>query len=392
MKKSYLFLSLAAAFVACDKENTPQPVEEYAFVRLLVNDEQTNKLTLLSPSSGKTETFEAAFPKAALYTTESGRYAALVHTSSNKVTTFDSGLELHGDHVDVKGIAKFGILTAESAKPTHFKSQGGELITFNDGDGTMSVAPEADIHAPGAVFRSLSTGNKAHHGAMARFSNGTYAVTEKDGTVSGSLPERVRIIDATGKTVHASTLATGGIHGNASDGNVAVFGSTGGVLVVEASGQQRLIPYPAAFGTAWLSTIYEAKGTFVGYSSAVGAYEIDLKNNAIRPLLENKELLLTKIDVSKKYLLGLTYGGVLKVVNLASRSLLREGSVIPAVSKEETQKPALAATSRFAYITQPKQGKVLRISLENLSDSRSFAVSPTPYQLTVLGYETDESH
>lgn len=392
MKKSYLMLSLVAGLLACDKETATPPTEEFAFVRLLVNDEQTTRLTVLSPSTGKTETLEAAFPKAALYATESGRYAALVHTSSNKITTFDSGLELHGDHVDVKGTSKFGVLTGESAKPTHFKSQGGHLITFNDGDGSMSVAAETDVHTAGAVFRSLPTGNKAHHGAMARFSTGTYAVTEKDGTVSGSLPERVKVIDAAGKTVYVSTLATGGIHGNASDGKVAVFGSASGVLVVEPTGGQRLIPYPADFGTAWLSTIYEAKGTFVGYSSAIGAYEIDISANTLRPLLESKDLLLTRIDVSKRFLLGLTYGGVLKVVDLSTRKLLREGPILPAISKEETQKPTLAATSRYAYVTQPKQGKVLRISLNNLSDTRSYSVSATPYQLAVLGYETDESH
>src|SRR3712207_7129677 len=49
---------------------------------------------------------------------------------------------------------KFAAITADGLKPTHFKSKGDESIVFNDGEGTLSVAKEADFHTPGAKMRS----------------------------------------------------------------------------------------------------------------------------------------------------------------------------------------------------------------------------------------------
>jgi hypothetical protein len=271
-----------------DNEVKPEPDTEYNYIRILVNDELTRQLSLVDPVKGTVESFEAQYPKSALYPTQAGRFGALVTTASNHVQLFDTGFEGHGDHVDVKGTPKFGALTGNSKKPTHFKSKGDEIITFNDGDGTLSVATQPDFHTAGAGMKTINAGNVAHHGAMTKFDNGTYAITEKDGSVEGSLPERVKIIDGSGKTLFASTIQTTGIHGNASDGKVSLFGSSIGVLVVEPGGTQRLIPHPPTFGTAWFSSILEAKGVrkFVGYSAAVGAYLIDVSTGAILPVIE----------------------------------------------------------------------------------------------------------
>lgn len=49
------------------------------------------------------------------------------------------------------------------------------------------------------------------------------------------LPERVKIIGNSGKTLFESTVSTKGVHVNASDGAYAVFISASGVLEVESS-------------------------------------------------------------------------------------------------------------------------------------------------------------
>lgn len=125
--------------------------------------------------------------------------------------------------MNTKGTPKFGTLTGQSLLPTHFKSKKGELLTFNDGDGTLSVAKESEIHTVGAKFKTINAGLLAHHGAMASFTNGTYAITEKDNSITGTLPKKVKIIDNTRKTLFNAKLATKGIHGNATDGTYAVF-------------------------------------------------------------------------------------------------------------------------------------------------------------------------
>ncbi len=388
----------SVGLLSCDKEKgkevSPEPDTEFKFIRILVNDEITKQVSLVDPVTLAVTNFEAQYAKTALYGTQAGRFGAIVATSNNHLQLFDTGLEGHGDHVDVKGTPKFGALIGDSNKPTHFKSKGDEIITFNDGDGTLSVAKQGDFHTPGSKMKIINAGNVAHHGAMTKFDNGTYAITEKDGSVAGSLPERVKIIDATGKTLFASTVQTKGIHGNASDGKVSLFGSSSGILVVESSGAQRLVAHPQSFGTAWFGTILEGKGDgkFIGYSAAVGAYLIDVKLNQITPIIESTDLIQVKVDYAGNHLIALLHSGEVKIFDLTTSAVVKSGSVLVATAKDETQKPQIEATSRYLYITQPKSGEVLQVDIKDFTKKTKIKVSPTPYRLAILGIESSEAH
>jgi hypothetical protein len=396
--KTLLTLALSLAIVSCDNDDdnvvNPETQAEFKFIRILVNDELTKELSLVDPVKLSVEKFEAQYPKSALYGTQAGRFGALVNGANNHVQLFDTGFEGHGDHVDVKGTPKFGALTGTGNKPTHFKSKGDEIITFNDGDGTLAIAKEADFHVNGAKMNIIKTGNIAHHGAMTKFDNGTYAITEKDGSVAGTLPERVRIIDVSGKTLFASTIQTKGIHGNATNGSVSLFGSASGILVVEQGGTQRLIAHPADFGDAWFGSILEAKGAgkFIGFTAAKGAYVIDVAANSVTPILASTDIMQVKVDYAGNNLVILLHSGEVRIFDLKSNSFTKTGTVIPASSKEETQKPQIEATSRFIYITQPKSGELIRIDITDFAKTERIKVSATPYRLTVLGIESDESH
>ncbi|WP_221393990.1 hypothetical protein [Dyadobacter sp. NIV53] len=397
--KTLLVFTIVSALISCDKEKEEEviPVEEqteYKFIRVLVNDELTNQISLVDPVKLSVESFEANYPKSAVYNTQAGRFGALVNSANSYVQLFDTGFEGHGDHVDVKGTPKFGALTGDGNRPTHFKSKGDEIITFNDGDGTLSIAKETDFHVNGAKMTTIQTGNAAHHGAMTKFDNGTYAITEKNPSLAGSLPETVRIIDVTGKTLFASTVETKGIHGNASNGAVSLFGSSSGILVVEPTGAQRLIPHPETFGTAWFSSILEAKGAgkFIGYSAAVGAYIIDVTNSKVIPIIESADLIQVKIDYAGNNLIAFLHSGEVKIYDLVTNTLKKSGSVVSVTSKDETQKPQLEATSKYLYITQPKTGELLQISIADFSKVNRIKVSSTPYRLSILGIESNESH
>lgn len=196
-KKLLVAVAFVSLFTACSKNNDVEPEDnkEYKFINLLVTDENSKQVSLVIPRDGSVKTFEAKFAKSALYTTESGRFGALVHRESNYVEMFDTGFENHGDHADIKGTPKFSAMIGEGKLPTHFKTHGSEIAIFNDGDGTLDIANENDFHNVGAKMKKVSTGNVAHHGAMAKFDNGNYAITEKDGSIAGALPERVKIIN-----------------------------------------------------------------------------------------------------------------------------------------------------------------------------------------------------
>ncbi|MCG9793381.1 hypothetical protein [Flavobacterium algicola] len=398
--KKLLLLPVLSLFVlSCsyDDDNlvddSQESSQEYKYLRVLVSDENSTELSLVNPLEATVQSFDAKFPKSALYTTESGRYAGIIHRADNTVETFDSGFEYHGDHVDTKGTPKFGGLVGLSLLPTHFKSKLGEILTFNDGDGTLSIANESEIHTVGATFKTINAGLLAHHGAMATFQNGTYAITEKDNSIAGTLPEKVKIIDNTGKTVYDAKIGTKGIHGNASDGTYALFGSASGILVVESNGNQKLIDHPTDFGTTWFGTILETAydGKFIGYAAAKGAYMIDVVTNTVTPIFESTNIMQCKVSYNHKKLGILLHSGEIKIYDLNSLQQDKSASVIAATSADSTQKPQLELSERFAYITSPTTAELLQINLSNLNVTK-VKVSSTPYRITIFGHENSVAH
>jgi hypothetical protein len=386
----------ALVFTACSKNNDvePEDTKEFKFINLLVSDENTKQVSLVMPRDGSVKTFEAKFAKSALYTTKSGRFGVLVHRVNNYVEKFDTGFENHGDHTDVKGTPKFGAMVGEGKLPTHFKSYGSEIAIFNDGDGTLDIGNENDFHNVGAKMKRVNTGNVAHHGAMAKFDNGNYAVTEKDGSVAGTLPERVKIMDTNGKLIAASTVQTKGIHGNATNGKNAVFGSASGVLVVGADGKQKLINHPADFGTVWFGTILEAKsaGKFIGYTGAKGAYFIDIVADKVTPIIENTDIMQCKVDYAGENLIVLLHSGEVNIFDLKTGLLKTKANIISKIEKTETQKPQIEATQKYLYVVMPKLGEVHQIETKNLANITKIKVSGTPYRIAIMGMETSKGH
>lgn len=391
---SLVALGITATFSACHNHNDVAPDDnlEHKFIRVMVSDESTTDISYLNPRTGGVTFEKALFPKSALYTTASGRFGVVIHRENNSVQAFDTGFEQHSDHVDVKGTPKWAALVGQGKQPTHFKSKGNEVIIFNDGDGTLDVAQESDFHTTGAKMKAINANNLAHHGAMTKFDNGTYAITEKDGSVAGTLPERVKIVDATGKQVFASTLQTKGIHGNASDGKVALFGSASGILVVDQTGTQRLIPHPSDFGTAWFGTILEGGNTFVGYTAAMGAYVIDVADSKITPIVANKDIMQCKVDYAGNVLVILLHSGEVQLYNIKTNQLIKSGMILSATDKGETQKPQIEATSKYLYVTQPKTGEIVQIEIANFSNTKKVKVSGTPYRLAIVGVELSAEH
>ncbi|RFP64314.1 hypothetical protein D0N36_14755 [Hymenobacter lapidiphilus] len=399
-----LALSLAAAtlLASCDKNDKSEvapDVKEYRYVRVLVTDEQDLKLTQITPRDASITSFDTDFPLGTLYPTASGRFAGVLYGPQNLVKMFDTGLESHGDHIDVKGTPKWGAITSTAPRPAHFKSSGAETLIFNDGDGTLSVSNETNFHNSGARFTVVNAGLVPHHGAMAHFGNDTYAVTTA--SASGASPTRVQVIDKRGALTHASTLQTGAIHGNASDGENAVFGAwtstantSAGVLVVNKNGQQRLIPNPTDFGAFRLGTVLYAKEArkFIGFSGAKGAYLINLVDNKITPIYAGNDAFQCKTDYAGKNLLVLTLDGKLRIYDLVTGTLKKEGDVLAATPAADTFKPVLEATEKFAYIAVPTLGEVHQIKLDDFSTVVRHKVTARPVRLTVLGFESDAVH
>lgn len=397
--KILLIVFVVFIFSACKKnDRLPDDPgiarEEYRHIRVLVADGSGTTLTQVTPADGTTSNFEAAYENATLYHTGNRRFGGLLYGNQNFVQFFDCGLEFHGDHVDMKGTPKFAAITADGLKPTHFKSRGEETIIFNDGDGTLSIATEARFHTPGAKMDVIDAGLEPHHGAMAQFDNGTYAVTVKDNASALAGPHGVKIIDKTGNEIFPVGLAVSRLHGNATDGKSALFGVAGGVLVVKDNGEQRIIPSPGDFGDIRLGTVLEAAAVskFVGFVATKGAYFIDIVANQITPIVTATDILQCKVDYTGRNLVTLSTDGTLSVYDLSSGMRRSQSKVMDAVNNAETFKPVLEATSKYIYIVHPSTGELWQISVDSLSSIRKIPVSATPARLIILGFESNESH
>lgn len=91
-------------------------------------------------------------------------------------------------------------------------------------------------------------------------------------------------------------------------------------------------------------------------------------------------------------LLVLTLDGKLRIYDLSSEALKKEGSVILSVASADTYKPVLEATTKFAYIDVPSSGEVYQVDLADFSKVTKHKVSSKPVRLTLFGFESSAGH
>ncbi|RAK64022.1 hypothetical protein [Hymenobacter edaphi] len=394
--KSYLFASLAAAaalsLTSCDKEKDKQepaaPETESAHVRLLITDKTSSAVTLLNPAKSEQTTFQASHGGSLVYPAGTGRWAVVANSTNSLVEFFDTGIERHDDHVHVVGTPKWGLTKATAPTPSHVYSSHNQVSIFHDGDASISHVAEDQLHAAAAPG-NFRTGT-AHHGAMIRFDNGSYAVTHKNNTVAGSLPEQVKIVNTQGAVLHAPAVATQGIHGDAGDGQQALFGSSSGVLVVKQTGEQRLLPYPAGAGANWLSTIYYAKAarTFLGSRNGYGVFRIDPAAGTMTQVGSTARFVRAALDEEGTAVLVLGEDGTLTVYDAATGAR-RASRSLSGLLDVAAATPYLVASRHYVYVTNAPQGKVHMLRKDDLADHGTFAVNGAPLRLALVGADVD---
>lgn len=321
MKKSIVTLSLIAVLLSCTKDDqsaTQNSREtEFSNIRLLVTDEESTTVNYINPSNNEVNTYETAFAKSYVYANNNGRFGVIINNTNHSLKVLDCGIESHGDHAHIEGNVRMLDVGGTFNKPIHFYDNVGDIAVFNDGTGKVSYTSTNELSGNNtAIFNEINNPDSSpHHGAMVIFNNGNYGITIDDNNVpnaSQSLPERVKIYDKNGNLLHDSTVSTRGIHGEASDGYVSLFGSYSGILKVIANGEQSIIPYPSNFANSdILGSIYflYTANKFYGRSGAKGIFEINPNTGVINSVLETNQLTDLASDESGKILVALTNDG-----------------------------------------------------------------------------------
>lgn len=381
-------LLLALTIASCRKNDKPADPQqpEAAYLRLVISDVDKAQITILEPLTKKTTVFPVKSAQPAMYATSTGQFATIISRAANTVEFFNSGIEKHGGHLHVHN-AEMAAQQFTEAGPTHFFAHAGLTAIFNDGAGSLSLAKDSELEtAAGKVLPVAAP----HHGAMVIFDDQTIAVTQKDGSVSGTLPEKVKIIDRFGAVLHEASIATKGIHGDAGNGKLAAFGSPDGVLIVEQSGKQSLIPYPADFGTAWIGTVLGNKALphFYGYL-ALGLYKIDPATQKISVVLKNDNSNIHQymLDTDGKNLYVLLTDGTLKIFDAVTAQLKKEGKVAAAIPAGATaaQKPYFAVSRKCIYVTDQANSAVKMFEAGSLRELSSIPVGSKPFKVLVIG-------
>lgn len=381
-------LGLALIIAGCRKNDKPaDPVQpEAGYLRLVVSDVDKAQITVVEPLSKKTTVYPVKAAQPTLYATSTGQFAAVLSRTANTVEFFNSGIEKHGGHLHVHN-PEMAAQKFTEAGPTHFYAYNGLNAIFNDGTGSLSLFKDSELEGAAGKVLPVAT---PHHGAMVIFDDQTIAVTQKDGSVSGTLPERVKIIDRFGTVLHQSTIATKGIHGDAGNGKTAAFGSPDGILLVAQNGEQSLVPYPADFGTAWIGTVLGNKALphFFGYVS-LGLYKIDPATKKITLVLknENNNIHQYMLDEEGKNLYVLLTDGTLKIFDAGSAQLKKEGKITTAIPAGATaaQKPYFAVSRKCVYVTDQGAGHVKMFEAATLRELSAIPVGNKPFKLIVVG-------
>jgi hypothetical protein len=396
-RKLFIGSLLALSIFACKKnEENVVPVEQFSenkHVKLLLTDAENSNLYLVNGKDYSIESF-TDFPHngARAYSTTSGRYAGVVSGSGNFVKFFDSGIEVNGNVV-TESTPKWAKTVANGTSPVHFYSNGNNTVIFNDGDGSLSLFKEDELHTK-ATAVNLPSGNTKHHGAPVIFNNGKIAITHKATVdpVAGVLPEYVKVVDMAGTEVHAVDIKTGGIHGEASDGVTAIFGSTSGILKVKDDGKQSLISFPTSFGTTWLGSYFYGKesNVFVGFRRGFGVYKVDVNANTVTTIDNSTDFNAVTFDEKGKYLIILHKTGKLKIVDPVTGNTITETtSTVGFPASGTAFMPIIKASAKVVYVVDAVNKKLLTYKKSDLSLVKEIALPGKALTATIIGYDAE---
>jgi len=414
---------LAGALIAsaCTTEMKPEPKTdeaEYSLGRLVVADATTGKLTVLDlDDRGTPGTLMLDNPGAIYATaTNQGGFVFATQRAQNKTQVLETGTEFeeHGDHFHVKKKAPSLKPTAISgALPTHYTHINGWTALFNDGDGTVDYLSDAQLARGELTPRRAQTGT-AHHGVaivhgerlVATMSMPNVQMLPDGGTSTTQLAAGAtdRLL-ASHDTVVDTFAGCTSLHGEFSTSSRVSFGCANGALVMTFNAASKkfegaILPNP----TGRMERVGAVEGheklpVFIGNfdrAPANGLAIIDPRNNTITPMNLPTRRFGFKVDEKGEHVVVLTMDGNLHKfkLNAAATELVADGmplKVIPeyAMWPAMPPRPAMAVGYDRAYVTDPRDGTVKEVHLEEWKVEHTFTVGGAPSSIALTSMSPD---
>ena len=380
--------------------------------RLLVGDGETGALSVIDLETGHVhqDEFDLGSRAGRIYPTKSGRFAVAVSSDANAVNVIDGGmyLEEHGDHFDMveRDVSLLGIDLAGD-RPVHMYVGGEWATVYYDGSGDFVLINEHELEEEGSSYVPITMNAGAQHGAVIPLEDDLFAVSLQhpdyaDNPEEYGLPIGAEIWDLDGNVLH-SAEGCPDLHGDAGNGHMAVFGCTGGVLMVEAHDghyEDAFIPAPAGSPDDFrLTSVWGYYGLdhFFALGSAVGLYVVEPEEGSMEQLIPASED-LRPIQVALSHdgelLLVVMSDGELRMYEahdldlLASTSDALTGEIDPGF----WARPHIATAPDHIFVTNSGAGEVIALDAHDLEEVGHWEISGAPTKIAFVGILGEGDH
>ena len=378
---------------------------EEALGRLLIGDGETGMMSVIDLEHGDVEqdAFDLGSRAGRIYATKSGRFAIAVSSDANTVHVFDGGiyLEAHGDHFDLveDDVARLDI-DLSGDRPAHLYVGKEWATIFYDGSGDVVFLEEHELEEEGSDYVPPKLNFGAQHGAAVPLEGDLFAVSlqhpdyESD-PAEYRLPIGAEVIDLDGNELHHAEGCEG-LHGDAGNGHVVVFGCVGGVLVLEEHGDHfddYFIGPPAGSPEEFrLTSVWGYPGLdhFFALGSAVGLYLVEPEEGAMEQIIPASED-LRPINVAMSHdgeaLLVVMSNGELRMYDAHDLDLLASADdfLTEPVETGFWARPHVATAPGAVFITDSLGGEVLQLDDHDLEVVNHWDVEGNPTKIAFVG-------
>ncbi|MFN3999432.1 hypothetical protein [Algoriphagus sp.] len=420
MKKlNTALIGIALLAYSCQEKEDPiieQPTfenQESEWIRMITWNSSGN-ISMMNPITGevKTPSVNPFAQGSANYLSSSGQYITSVERVNGIVKFFDTGIVNHVDHGHEYEMRWLGS-TAVAPLPTHFSATNGNIVIFNDGDGSITWARESTMETPSfnpTVIKDLKNG--VHHGAATWLTGNKFAVTFKNPEIPGALPQTIKILSSNGAVVAESAeVKVTGIHGDASNGSYAVFGGTEAVLVAGSNNQlfkiENISPLEPTSGN-WMGTIKanDKSSILYGWARNKGVFAIDPLAKSMRNIYTGDDVSTYFFSADGSKLIIQTKSNSVKIIDSKTGNTVAQGPIAVASIEggESARKiqddatfyrlmnelpPVLTSSEKYLYVLSPSRTEIEVLDLENLKSVKKMSLTSPVTSFMRVGFQTN---
>ena len=374
--------------------------------RLLVGDGETGALSIIDLEHGDVEqnAFDLGSRAGRIYATKGGRFAIAVSSDANTAHVVDGGvyLEAHGDHFDlIEGPTRLLDMDLTGERPVHLYVSKKWAAIFYDDSGDVVLINEHELEEEGSSHVPPVINAGPHHGAAIPMEDDLFAVTVQHPDYASDpaeyrLPIGAEIRDLSGNVLYSTENTCPGLHGDAGNGHVAVFGCIGGALVLEVHEGEFSDSFIAAPDGSpedfRLTTVWGIPDSdhFYALGSAVGLYLVEPEEGVMEqivPVTGDLRPIQAALDPHGESIVVVMSDGEIRMYDGHDGDLVatNSDSLDTPVETGFWARPHIAFAPGAIFATDSVGGQVIQLDDHDLEFVNAWEVAGVPVKIAFVG-------